>query len=104
MDKKSYYNLFFNYGDKKLVYNSFSNSLMCLTSEEFDAIQSGMDDLPAFKENYPRLYEGMKSAGFIIAGDFDELSYLKLKNHTCVFDKNDIMLTVNPTLDCNLKC
>lgn len=104
MDKKSFYNLFFNYGDKKVVYNSFSNSLMCLTCEEFDVIQSGLEDLSALKENYPRLYEGMKVAGFIIDSDFDELSYLKLKNHTCVFDKNDIMLTVNPTLDCNLKC
>lgn len=61
MDKKSFYNLFFNYGDKKIVYNSFSNSLICLTCEEFDIIQSGLEDLSAFKKKLSKTVRGNES-------------------------------------------
>lgn len=52
----------------------------------------------------PNYYKEMKNAGFIIDTDFDELAYFKLMNNVCIYGNLGTHLTINPTLDCNLKC
>ena len=45
MDKLSYYNIVVPYGNNKLVYNTLTNSLVCLENEEFETISQLVADL-----------------------------------------------------------
>ena len=103
MDKVSYYNIDVPYQNFHLVYNTFSDSLICFTNEEYEVIKSLMQDLQSFVVEYPLLYAKMKKAGFIIE-DYDELEYIKFNNRLCIFEDRSYHLTINPTLDCNLRC
>lgn len=63
-----------------------------------------MKDLNLFEKMYPALFTKMKQSGFIIESDIDELNYIKLRNKLSTFEDSTYHLTINPTLDCNLKC
>lgn len=104
MDKVSYYNVESTTGDNMIIYNTLTDSLICLTKEEFMEIELLMDDLQTFCKEYPLLYQELKKAGFIIDEDFNELDYIKLRNKRRVFESKDYHITINPTLDCNIAC
>jgi uncharacterized protein len=104
MDKISYYNINTEYNDNILLYNTLSDSLICFTKEEFSIIELLLKDLPLFYTEYPVLYEALKKTGFIVNKNYSELDYIKLQNKRSIFANSDFHLTINPTLDCNLKC
>lgn len=103
MDKLSYYNISVPYQSNYMVYNSFSDSLICLTLEEYEIIKERTRSLPDFEKEYPTLYRNLKEAGFIV-DDYDELAYIRFNNRLCIFEDRTYHLTINPTLDCNLQC
>ena len=104
MDKLSYYNVVVPYGAYKLVYNTLTNSLVCLTADEHSVMSGYTDNLDGFSHDYPSLYDSFKKAGFIVDGDFDELAYIRLQNNKVVYEDQRYHVTINPTLDCNLRC
>ena len=104
MDKVSYYNVTSVYQNNTLVYNTLTNSLICLSNDEYETIKSCLNDLESFQSAYPVLYEKLKKSGFIVDEDFDELAYIRLMNNKAVYENQRYHLTINPTLDCNLKC
>lgn len=104
MDKVSIYNVIVPHGDNVLVYNSLSNSLVCLTGDEYSVVSEALKDLESFQSEYKSLYDGFKKSGFIVDGDMDEIAYVRFMNNKAVYESTRYHLTVNPTLDCNLKC
>lgn len=104
MDKYSYYNVVVDYQGYKLVYNTLTNALVCLTSDEFGFISGYRDNLELFCLDYPTLYDSFKKCGFIVDADFNELDYIKFMNHKAVYDDQLHHIIINPTLDCNLRC
>lgn len=102
--KVSNYNILVDYSSYKIMYNTLSNSIVCFTKEEYGIIIDLFKKLEEFEKTYPKLFKGLKSAGFIIDDDFDELNYIKLRNNLSTFGSSFYHLTINPTLDCNLKC
>ena len=101
--KKSYYNIFVKNSQYRVLYNTLSNSLACFTYEEASEIERLLDNIKEFEETYPTLFESMKSAGFIV-DDGNELDYIILRNKLSTFEDGIYHITINPTLDCNLKC
>jgi len=103
-DKLSKYNLEIEYDDCMLLYNFLTNRLLPVDYEKYAVIETLLEHLPEFYDMYPELYLSFKQSGFIISADFDELAYLKLQNKRYVYTNSDYHITINPTLDCNLKC
>jgi uncharacterized protein len=103
-DKISNYNIEIEYANCILLYNTLSNNLLPIQCTEYAIIETLLEYLPEFKNKYPELYQGFKKSGFIIPDGFNEFSYIKLQNKQRIFIDNDYRITVNPTLDCNLKC
>ena len=97
--KKSYYNIFITKSQYRVLYNTLRNSLVCFTNEE----ERLLDNIEEFEETYPTLYESMKNAGFIVE-DENELDYIILRNKLSTFEDGIYHITINPTLDGNLKC
>ena len=103
MDKISFYNISVPFEGYSLLYNTMSDSLIAFTNEEYSVIEPLLNNLAAFSEEYPLLYSEMKKAGFII-DNYDEKELVKFNNKLCVYENRSYHLTINPTLDCNLKC
>jgi len=103
-DKVSKYNIETEYKDGVLLYNSLSNNVLPASYKDYAVLETLLEHLPKFKDLYPDLYITMKNLGFIVSSDFDELAYIKLQNKRRIFTHNDYRITINPTLDCNLKC
>lgn len=102
--KKSNYNIITPYRNYRILYNTLTDSMICFTEEEYHEIEKLFSDFENFRLLYPKLFESVKKAGFIIEDDFDELAYIKLLNKISTFEDTSYHLTINPTLDCNLKC
>lgn len=104
MDKISQYIFSVIYNENILLYNTLTNALVCLTKQENEEVQYLMKNLTEFQDEYPTLYKSFKESGFIIEKDFNELNYIKFRNNLQVYANNTYHITINPTLDCNLKC
>ncbi|SEG22835.1 radical SAM/SPASM domain-containing protein [Parabacteroides chinchillae] len=103
-DKVSRYNIEIEYPEGTILYNTLSDTLLPIEAKEYAVIETLMEHLPTFQEKYPDLYAAFQQSGFILQSDFDELAYLKLQNRRSVYMNRNYHLTINPTLDCNLKC
>lgn len=101
--KTSYYNIIVDHPIYKVMYNTMSNSVICFTKTEYEEIKILLEDLNEFEKSYPSLFSAMKEAGFII-DNYNELNLIKLRNRLSTFEDGFYHLTINPTLDCNLKC
>lgn len=103
-DKLSQYNVEVEHDDYMLLFNGLTSKLLPVSYEQYAALETLMEHLPEFQKMYPELYESFKASGFIVDQDFDELAYIKLQNKRKVLINKDYHITINPTLDCNLKC
>jgi uncharacterized protein len=101
-DKASRYNIEVEYANGMLLYNALTNKLLTISFKDYAVIETLMEHLPEFINKFPDLYAAFKKSGFIV--DFDELAYIKLQNKRCIYAHQDYHITINPTLDCNLKC
>lgn len=54
-----------------------------------------------FSENSDATLKYLKDNGFLVASDFDELSFLKYYNNKVRFAEDYLSLTIAPTLSCN---
>ncbi len=102
--KLSNYNFEVEHDEHVLLYNGLSDKLLPVSYEEFSALETLLEHLDVFEKMYPDLFNAFKKAGFIIDGDFDELAFIRLQNKKTVYNNRDYHITINPTLDCNLKC
>jgi uncharacterized protein len=100
----SKYNVEIEYDNGILLYNSLTDKLLPINYPDYAVIETLMEHIPEFERQYPDLFQAFQNSGFIIPSDFDELAYIRLQNKRCVFINKDYHITINPTLDCNLKC
>jgi len=103
-DKVSGYNIEVEHSDYMLLYNTLTNGLLPISYKDYTVVETLLEHLPEFYKKYPGLYKSFRDAGFIISSDFDELAFIKLQNKKKIYANNDYKITINPTLDCNLKC
>jgi len=103
-EKVSKYNIEVEHTDCMLLYNALTNSLLPVSYKDYAVIETLLEHLPEFLNRYPDLYTAFERSGFIVNSEFDELAYIKLQNKRHVYTHNNYHITINPTLDCNLKC
>jgi uncharacterized protein len=103
-DKVSNYNIEVEHADGMLLYNALTDKLLPISFKDYAVLETYMEHLPEFEKRFPDLYRTFQKSGFIISSDFDELAYIKLQNKKRVYAHSNYHLTINPTLDCNLKC
>lgn len=94
--KPSVYNHIVNVSGREILYNSFSNQFLPLTPEIKSAIEGDESD--------SELREALANQHIIVNDDINEVEmvrnlFLRRKNSTQVYD-----LTINTSLQCNLKC
>ena len=103
--KESYYNYYIHQETIVLFYNSFSNAYLVLDKKKINPFFCNNKlNLSELKNDFPNIFITLKDNGFIVDMDVDEIV---LYENLCLrrrFSKSNYDLTINPTLDCNLKC
>jgi len=104
--KTSKYNLFFPYQDKKVGYNSLSDSFIVLEPLLHDLFIASVNEnqVEALKGVHENLFDTLVKNGFIINDEFNELEEIKRISYETDFNEENFELTINPTMNCNFKC
>lgn len=99
--KTSKYNSILKIGNKSILYNALSDCFALANDTILDAIKN--NNLSHINDNKQTL-SLLKEGGFIVNTDTNEQQ--KLENVIKRIDHNDneFILTINPTMNCNLRC
>lgn len=88
-------------GKHTLLYNSFSGKFVVVRNQLLNFSDLLTD---RFSCNFPYLHKQLLDAGIIINTDIDEVALLKERINDADNNKNEYILHINPTLDCNFRC
>lgn len=105
MKRYSKYNYHLDYhGDKMLLYNTCSDQIMVVENKLFQLFTECAENPQRLENLHPQFFESLNNKGFIVDDGVDEyereVARLKdeAENNRCP------QITINPTLDCNLRC
>ncbi len=101
--KWSKYNSIINTIDKKhILYNCVTNKIIIFTDEL--KVLISQNKLETIKLIHPDFYTSLIDNYFIIAKDIDEVKEAIQNREKELNSEDYFSLTVNPTMDCNLRC
>lgn len=86
------------------IFNSLHVKYFTLDIALKDLIIAGKDDTAVIADFHPELYEYLQLERFIISDDVDEVAECVRKINSKFASDENLRITINPTLDCNLKC
>lgn len=104
--KSSRFNIFIkDLNNTKLAFNSLSCGL-AEVNDEFFKIINNIDNIniEMLNEQEKQIYEAAIDGGFIVENEFDELLDFETKRNFQKYSKDQLGLTIAPTLNCNFKC
>lgn len=107
--KSSVYNHFLELDDEIFGYNFLSQNTIRMSRAEYILIQDYLSklggdtshSLGSTSSPWPKI---LKDARFVVASDFDELKFLKVKYNQSLFANDQLRLIILPTLACNFDC
>lgn len=103
--KVSRYTFFVKYGNRNFLYNTLSNALTEVDEELFNYLKKlkmSHDDLGKSINN--DLIETLKSGKYITENDEDEFLIYKSIIQSLRSEKQHLIMTIAPTMDCCFKC
>ena len=104
--KNSDYNyLLRNDKGEAFLVNPLYNGIVRIDKWLLDIWEKNKNDLTYFRENHSRFYDCLKKRHFIINNEENEVaSCLSQIRHNYEWNDGCLYITINPTLDCNLRC
>lgn len=103
MLKASYYNFFYPNGKEIIAYNSFCNSLVQLTKEDYEEYTKAIGQNISEDMANPVTKELIR-CGFLIEDSYDELSIIRHRMYQSRYTTGALGLTIAPTTCCNFRC
>lgn len=103
--KKSKYNYFFEYENKKLGFNSMSCALAEI-DESFDKLYENIENInyEMLTQEEQELLDSMVQGNYVVSDAMDEIATLKFRNNKGKFSTDFLSLVIAPTLACNFGC
>lgn len=102
--KLSKYTILIDDDGQYIAYNTASNSMMVCTREIVGLIRKYSHEIDRIRNIHPSLYDYLKDKNFIVSEEADEtLGFIQsLKQE--LDDIEEYLITINPTMNCNLRC
>jgi uncharacterized protein len=104
MYKVSRYNYFIEYRRRIICFNGFTGMVFSVSQKEHEKLKELFNDLISFQIQYGSVFHRMKTLGFIVPEDVDEIDKIRYKNKQSVFLNKFYRLIINPILDCIFNC
>lgn len=102
--KESFYNVFVEYKDKVLGYNTLYNTLIVIDGHVYPILLKGLQNISSFESTCGNVFRLLKDKKFIISDVVDEISDAKAILYKTNHDNTKYRITINPTLNCNFRC
>lgn len=90
-------------GDKTVLFNYRTNGVVALEPALADKVNS-CTDVNQIEHWHPSLFAELEKLEFLVDDAVDEASLCMQDLDKRRFDKSNLKITINPTLDCNLRC
>lgn len=87
-----------------LLYNYFTDSILVLLPILHEIVKEHTEKADEIKDIHPDLYRALCENGFLVENETDEAVLAMQKTKEKLASSGIFHLTVNPTLDCNLRC
>lgn len=101
--KKSNYNIFFDIeGNEKIIFNTRTLALSIINNNEYIKYLDVDKDSHSLAED--SILCDMYKNGYIIDVELDELEVLRNRLNKIRYSKEDLKLTIAPTINCNFDC
>ncbi|MBV2228480.1 MAG: radical SAM protein [Sphingobacterium mizutaii] len=104
--KASKYNMFFDYENQKIGFNSYSREYMALDDSLYLMYDSSVknSEFESLQSMHPTFFDFLVEKGFLVENAEDELQ--KVKDLVSLIDNDEsvFQLHINPTMNCNFKC
>lgn len=101
--KSSIYTTVLNNGDQFIIYNSLHDKILLCSPEIIDLLRNHKD-IDAIKDIHPSLYKRLCDDMFIVPEDKNEVQDVI----DSIIEESDsdthYSITINPTMNCNLRC
>lgn len=106
MKWSTYNELITNHDDEKIVhfFNYFRNKLLTLDKKLEVYIRNNIDNPIKIQKIHPELYKSLLTEKFILPDEFDETAECINEIERRFNSDEFLRMTINPTLDCNLRC
>lgn len=102
--KFSIYNITFTESNGVILYNIASDGILQLNKQVAELLDKYANNVDALHDVFPDLFDALEKYGFIVADGMDEVQVLIDGWRKEFISKETFRLTVNPTLNCNLRC
>src|SRR3974390_329519 len=90
------------------VYNAISNGLATLDNRIYELLQPSGDGIGILEgegtAESAALLNQLRSGHIIVENDFDEIDFRRIKMNLARYSTRGLILTIVPTLGCNLAC
>lgn len=90
--------------EKILLYNYSTDKILVLLPELYSIVKKYKNNTDGIKHIHPEFYDSLCKNGFIVDTDINEAEIAEQKIIKNLSSTNILYLTINPTLDCNLRC
>lgn len=87
-----------------ILYNAYNYKSLLIDSKLYAMIESNFDKISNIKNIYPEFFDKLVNDDFIIPNNADEPKKIINNIKKTLLNKSKLILTVNPTMDCNLRC
>jgi uncharacterized protein len=103
--KWSKYNVFINNGDgRHLLYNCATDNILVFVADIRTILSENMGCIDNIEKIHPDLFNCLINKEYIIKDDINEIQALIEKKEKVLSSEDYFRLTLNPTMNCNLKC
>ncbi|MCL4516988.1 MAG: radical SAM protein [Firmicutes bacterium] len=105
--KLSKFNFRFQYGSQQVIFNAISGGLLLLDNTAEVLLEKiGLNQIPeaGLSEIEKVCLEELKRGWIVLENELDELLYLKNIYLRTKYDRTKLVLTVAPTMSCNMRC
>lgn len=89
---------------KALVFNTMTSAFSLLNDDGQKLLSDAQFRLENQQGAGKESVEQLASLGFLVEQDFDELAFLELQGNLARYGNRNLILTIAPTLDCNMCC
>lgn len=102
--KWSIYNELVHTEDAVCLFNPLRGKHLVLSPELSDWLAKCDNDINFIAESHPQLYKCLETERFVVSEECDEVGECIEMLNRRFSSKTNLVVTINPTLDCNLKC